>query len=151
MLTDNPAGVTFALCVIWLFLIKWMLLPRRERLPIAVQTALILCLCVIWIIMIRWYQSRPVRYPPDWWIHVLYFFIPLPIGVLGCRFAWCFFSARNEKTWLTQVCFQICIFLTMAALLSVFSTLIGSLQKVREAAIFARGGPFHFTNSSINS
>jgi len=141
MLTENLAGVIFALCVIWLFVIKWILASGKERLPLAVQVAALICLCWTWILMVRWYESRPLRYPSSWIIHVLCFYIPLPIGVLGCRFVWCFFAIRSEKSWLTQLCFQVCIFLTLAVLFSVFNALIAPLQKVREAALFA-GTPF---------
>jgi hypothetical protein len=156
VLTSNLPGVIFALCAIWLFVIKWMLLPKREKLPLSVQAGFLLCLGLIWIMVIRWYENRPVRYPPDWWIHVVYFFIPLPIGVLGCRCLWCFYSAGSEKSWLTQLCFQVCIFLAAAALLSVLATLMLSTQKVREAANFAvetgpRGLFPYFTPTTIES
>jgi hypothetical protein len=143
MITENLAGVIFALCVIWLFVIKWLLAPGKERFPLALQVAALICLCWTWIFMVRWYENRPLRYPSDWIIHVLYFYIPLPIGVLGCRVVWYFFSIRNEKSWLTQFCWQICIFLTLAVLFSVFSALITPLQKVREAALFAGTAFFH--------
>lgn len=138
MMVNNLAGVIFALCVVWLFIIKWMLMPRKEKLPLTFQAAFLFVLVLIWMSVLRWYASRPVRYAPAWWNHVLYFFIPLPIAVLGCRVVWCFYSVRDRKSWSTQFCFQACIFLTLAALLSVLVTLLlAPIQTVREAAIFA--------------
>jgi hypothetical protein len=137
MLSENLAGVIFSFCLIWLFIIKWTLFPQRERLPLAFQAGVIFCLGMLWIVLIRWYESLPIRYPPYWWMDIVYFYIPLPIALLGCRFVWCFFSARNEKSWPTQFCFQICLFLTVLVLLSVVHALLIPKQKVREAAILA--------------
>lgn len=138
MIANNLAGVIFAFCVVWLFVIKWLLVRGKEKLPLAIQAAFLFVLGLIWIMVLRWYDSRPVRYPPAWWNHVLYFFIPLPIAVLGCRIVWCFYAVRDKKSWSTQFCFQACMFLTVAALLSVLVTLLlAPIQTVRESAIFA--------------
>jgi hypothetical protein len=148
MVLDDFLGLIFSICVIWLFITKWILAPEKEKIPVPMQSLALLGLCSVWVFMLEWVPGRFVNLQrayerlPVWVNRVLYFYLPLAIGILGVRFCWNYFPWKKKPTIRGQFFYLVGAFLTLAALASAFSSFLSPIQKVREAALFAEGAFF---------
>jgi len=138
----SPHIVIFCICGIWLAIASLALTPPKEKWPIGFQASALLFLCCVWIATARWllasYGALPgiSRHDLGWTLKVVFFYMPLPIAVLGARFCWCFFRTECCRTTAARFLHTTVALVTLAILLLlVYWILMPKLQKVIDAVM----------------